>query len=172
MTTFANVNPGPSTDGLKYCSNAVIPAVESGLADSTLQGYDPIPVPYEVAVVATVELSAGANIGSNSTYIVLQTDVGSGQWYDLAWILWTGTGGQANFLLSAGVGGANVITQRTVGTAPAGSGSNQAPLGSRIRFVGKSTITGVASSSSAVSSPGNVPSHVTATIRYKLVGLR
>jgi hypothetical protein len=169
---FANAVAGPTTDGILYCSNKILPAAEADLYNASTP--DPIPLPYEVAIVASVELVVSGNPGSNSSYVVLQTDLGDGVWYDLAWCLLTSVNnGAANFLLAAGVGGANSFQQtRTVGTAPAGNGSNQCPLGARVRFVGKSSLgSGSSSSSSSSGSPGN-PLQVTAKIVYKIVGLR
>lgn len=177
--TFANATPGATTDGITYSSAAALPAAEGDLWNGVR--FDPIPVPYEAAIVASVELSVVGNPANNSAYVILQTDLGDGVWYDLAWCVWTGTTGSANFLLSAGVGGANSFQQsRAVGTAPAGNGSNQCPLGARVRFVGKATLTAgsstpgtfdSSSSSSGAGTPAAVPT-VTATIKYKLTPLR
>ncbi len=169
--TFASAIAGATTDGLPYATAKTVPAAEASLFNQTVPGlFDPIPVPYEAAVVASIELSVTGGPASNASYVVLQTDLGDGVWYDLAWCIWTGTTGSANFLLSAGVGGANVFQQtRAVGTSPSSSSSNQCPLGARIRFVGKATLGAGGSSSSG--SPGAAPI-VAATIKYKLTPLR
>jgi hypothetical protein len=133
---------------------------------------DPAPVLYTEAVLASVVLTAVGSLTSNTTYVVLQTDLGDGVWIDVAWCVWTGLSGSVTFVLSGGVAGANSFQQsRASGTAPGSNGSNQIPLGGRIRFVGKSTIN--SSSSSPSPSPGPAPlPGVAVTIRFKLLGLR
>lgn len=101
----------------------------------------------------------------------MQTDLGDNVWYDVAWAQWAVVAGQGNFLICGGVAGANAFQQtRAVGAAPGSSGSNQCPLGGRIRFVGKWT----GSSSSSSSSPGGLVAigQVSITVRYKVLGLR
>lgn len=167
MTTFANTTVTPGTDGIYYAKGAVMPGAEADLFSGGA-GYDPAPLPYEAAVVASVELSIAGTFTANTTYVVLQTDLGDGVWFDLAWCVWSALTGSANFLLSAGATGANAFQQtRAVGTAPASNGSNQCPLGGRIRFVGKSSLTQSSSSSGSPGNPG-----VTVTIKYKLTPLR
>jgi hypothetical protein len=120
-----------------------------------------VPTPFHQAVVAIVQLSVAGGPASNSTYIVMQGDLGDGVYVDLAWAVWTGTSGAATFLLAAGVAGAAGFQQtRAAGTAPASSGSNQCPVPGRIRFVGRAVLTG-----------GSSPA-VTATIKYRELGLR
>ena len=131
----------------------------------------PTPVPglYGQAILASVELSIQGSVNSNTAYVVLQTDVGDGIWYDVAWCSWNGTTGQVNFALCGGAFTCNSFQQRASGTAPAGNNANQISLGGRIRFVGKASVTG--SSSSSSSGPGVTPA-VLCTIRYKIMGLR
>ncbi len=168
MPVFANINVTPAKDGLPYADAALMPALEADLFNRTaLSPYDPIPILYEAAIVAAVEFSVQGTFTGNSCYVVLQTDLGDGVWFDLAWCISTLTSGTANFLLSAGVGGANSFQQtRASGTAPSSNSSNQCPLGGRVRFVGKASITGAGSSSSGAG-PG-----VLVTIKYKLTPLR
>lgn len=151
-----------TTDGVPYSSAFVVPATN---ADNDLfngQGADPAIVGATEACLAVVALTIAGGPATNSTYVVLQTDMGDGTWVDCAWCVTTSTSnGTLTFCLSAGVAGANAFQQsRAAGTAPGSSGSNQVPLGARIRFVGKAALTG-----------GAAPS-VTATIKYKLLGLR
>lgn len=103
----------------------------------------------------------------------MQMDFGDGTWVDMCWCFWNGVQGAATFVMSNGIAGANVFQQsRNAGQVPLtsagvqGSGSNQLTLGGRIRFVGKTTMTGGSSSAPGVST------QVTATIRYRLQSLR
>lgn len=172
MSAFANAVAPPQTDGAKYTTDLVMPALEGDLFNQALPRVSPIPVLYGQAIVATIELSVTGSPSAQTTYVVLQTDLGDGVWYDLAWCLWLGTSGSKNFLLAAGMDGANAVQQtRDAGTAPASSDSVQVPLGGRIRFVGKSSISSGSGDSSSSSSAGDVQ-QVTCSIRYKILGLR
>jgi len=176
MSAFANAFSGPQSDGMPYCTNKAVPAAENDLYNfqpSVPPGKDPVEVLYGEAIVAIVVLTAAGSIQSQTTFIVLQTDLGGGNWIDVAWITWTGTTGSATFVLSGGAHGANAFQQdRATGTAPnPTSGSRQFPLGGRIRFVGKSSINATAQASSSSSSSAGGPS-ISCTIRHKLLGLR
>lgn len=173
MSIYANIAPNPPYDGLVYASAARVPAAEGDVGNQTGKLAPPVPVLYGEACLAIVELSIVGTLTTNTTYIVMQTDLGDGTWIDLAWCTWTGITGVANFVLSGGVAGANSFLQRVSGVAPSPvNGDNQIPLGGRIRFVGKSSVTTTSSSSSARSSaPGVVPG-VQVSILYKLLGLR
>jgi hypothetical protein len=95
--------------------------------------------------------------------------MGDGVWVDMNWVFWSGTQGTAIFVMSNGIAGANSFQQsRGAGAVPTpqANGSNQMVLGGRIRFVGKTIMTGGSSGA-----PG-VPAQVTATIRYRLLGMR
>jgi hypothetical protein len=172
MATFAPIQIAKEADGIVYSQGELMPAAEADLV--TVLGppsQSPIVVPYHAAIVAAVELSITPGYSTNSTYVVLQSDLGDGNWFDLAWCVWTGVTTSANFLLSAGVGGANAFQQsRAVGTAPSGSGSNQCPLGGRVRFVGKSALTGTPASSSG--SSGLLQNGAFCNIVYRILGLR
>ncbi len=166
---MANIFPAPSNDGVTYASSKVMPALEGDLFNGPDVNQDPLSVVYQEACVASVNFAVTGGPSSNSTYVVMQTRLADGTWFDVAWCLWTGTQGQASFWLSSGVAGANAFQQsRAVGTAPSSSGSNQCCLGGQVRFVGKSTL---GASSSSSSSPGQ-PLQVTVTITAKLLGLR
>lgn len=160
--TFATATIGAQTDGLPYATGAVMTTSEASLFNQTPPGLlDPVPLPYEAAVAAVVEMTVTGTPDATSAYVVAQTDLGDGVWLDVAWCLCTATSGTVTFLLSAGVAGAGVFQQtRAAGTAPGSSGANQCVLGGRIRFVGKATFTN-----------GTSPK-VTVTIRYRLLGLR
>ncbi len=165
----ANIVPAAETDGTLYSSAIPLTPNEADLwGGAGAQGPDPIPTSYGAAIIAIVQLSINGNIIGNSTYVVLQMDLGDGAWVDLNWLVWTSTTGSATFVLSNGVAGANTIQQsRNAGAVPnpQTNGSNQLCLGGRLRFVGKAQMTGGSSSS-----PG-VTTQVTATIRYKLLPL-
>ena len=169
MTVFASGQPAASLDGIPYATAAALPGAEGDLFNlSSPPFFDPVPVVYDCGILAIVQLTANNNPSSNSAYVILQTDLGDGVWVDVAWCIWTGTSGTVTFVLSGGVAGANSFQQsRATGTAPSSNSSNQMLLGGRIRFVGKATIGANASSSS-----GQAGTSVTATIKYKLLGLR
>jgi hypothetical protein len=164
----ANITPAPPKDGLPYAVNAAVPTSESDLFN---QGAVTDPTPallYGSAISAVVEFTAGPG-ATAPTYCVLQTEWADGVWVDVAFCLWQGTSGSAQFVLSAGSDGANAFQQtRQPGTPPAGNGSNQCPLGGRIRFVGQSGKGAGASPSSP--SAGAVPMQV--SIRWKRLALR
>lgn len=171
MPTFANITPTAIVDGVIYASSVPLTSTEADLYNGTaITGQDPVQVAYGQAIVAVVQLSINGIITSNSTYVVMQTDLGDGVWIDVAWCFYNQTQAPAKFVLSGGGVGAinNAFQQsRNSGSVPSpqASGSNQMPLGGRVRFVGKTVMTGGSSSA-----PGT-PTAVTATIRYKLLGL-
>lgn len=166
-TTYANILPVQEVDGLAYASATPVTSTEADLFNQS----QPNPgLPFQQAVFAVVQLTASGNPASQTTYVVMQTDLGDGVWIDLAWCVATHTSGTQTFALSAGAFVGNALQQsRALGTAPASSGSNQLPLGGRIRFTGKTAIGG--SSSSSLSS-GQTGPQVTATIKYRALGLR
>lgn len=166
MTAFANTTPAPGTGGMPYATGTPVTGTEADLFNQARPPFfDPVPVPSEhEAVLAVIQLAISGNVSSNTTYIVLQTDLGDGLFVDVAWIQWNGTSGNATFVISAGGSQGRAIQMtRTAGTSPGASGSNQIPLGGRIRFVGKASL-GVGSSSSS-SSPQSIGG-VSATIKY------
>jgi hypothetical protein len=170
MPAFTTGQSSLGADGVLYCKGFLVQGAEGDLFNG--QGQAPVAIPYHEAVSAEVFLTVQGVLLSNTTYILLQTDFGDGNWFDVAWSTWTGIAGNAFFYLSAGVAGSNSFQQsRAVGAAPSPvNGSNQCCLGGRIRFAGKSTFTGgVVSSSSGM--PG-ITNGVLATIRYRLLGLR
>lgn len=171
-TTPINLIPTAPTDGIAYATSVPLTSTEAVLGDA-LEVPTIIPTTYGEAVVAVVQLTANGIVVGNSTYVVLQQDMGNGVWVDLCWCFWTGVQGSATFVFSNGIAGANVFQQsRNSGQVPLasggaqGSGSNQMTLGGRLRFVGKTVMTGGSSSAPGVSTS------VTATIHYKLLALR
>jgi hypothetical protein len=161
--TFANATLTTPTDGIPYATGKVLPSTEADLANVTaLDEPTPVPLTYHAALLVLVKLVIAGGPASNTTYVVLQTDTGDGNWLDLAWCVTTSvSNGTLLFFFSAGVAGANAVAQtRANGSAPVSTGSNQAVLGARFRVIGQATLSG-----------GTSPS-VTATVRFKLVPLR
>jgi hypothetical protein len=131
--------PAALTDGIVYANSIVMPTAN---ADTDLG--TPIPVAYNQAALAEVFLTIAGGPATNSTFVVMQTDMGDGNWIDVAWMVTTATAnGTLIFFLSGGVAGAGAFQQtRVAGAAPASNNANQMPLGGRIRFVGKTALTG------------------------------
>lgn len=173
MATYANIKPLSDSDGVIYATSVPLTSTEADLYN-TVGGIgnpnvDPIVVPYGQSIQAVVQLVVSGAPGGNLTYVVMQSDLGDGVWVDVCWCLYTQTNNPGTFVFTAGAGGAvnNSFQQsRTTGNAPASSGSNQMILGSRIRFVGKSVLSG----GSSYSQGGFAG--VLATIRYRILGLR
>jgi hypothetical protein len=167
-----NIFPTASTDGVLYANAVPLTSTEAVLGDG-VEVATLVPVSFGQAISAVIQLSINGIIVGNSTYIVLQMDMGNGVWVDLNWLFWNQTQGTATFVFSNGIAGATTFQQtRNSGQVPLtsagvqGNGTNQLTLGGRIRFVGKTLMT--AGSSSA---PG-VTTAITATIHYRLLGLR
>lgn len=170
MPTFANITPNAASDGILYSDSATLTSTEADLfnGSTAIDAVDPIPVLYGQSLQAVVKLTVTGNPAGNSTYVVLQTDLGDGTWIDVAWCFWNGTQGMATFVLSAGgVGEINNAFQqvRQSGSVPnpQANGTNEMILGGRCRFVGRTSLSG---GSSAVGGFAGVR----ATIRYKLYG--
>lgn len=159
--TYANINPAAVTDGIPYATAQVLTGTEADIYNNTTPTPDPVGIAYWRSILATLTLSITGAPDAQSTYVVMQTDLGDGVWVDVAWIVWTGTSGSAVFALAGGALASSlaVVQSRAVGTAPGTNGSNQLPLGGRVRFVGKSTFTN-----------GTAPA-VAATLKYKGTGL-
>jgi hypothetical protein len=166
----ANIVPTAGSDGVVYSNAVPLTLNEADLfGGSGAQLPDPIPTEYGAAIIAVVQLSINGIIVANTTYVVMQVDLGDGVWIDANWAVFTQNQGTATFVFSNGVAGAGTFQQiRNPGQPPSPQsiGSNQIPLGGRIRFIGKSTFTGGSSSLAGVTTA------VSATIRYKLLGLR
>ncbi len=170
--TAANIIPTALTDGIPYATSVPLTSTEAVLGDALLTPVL-IPTTFNEAISAVVKLTANGVITGNSTYVVLQMDMGDGTWVDLCWCFWNNVTGNATFVFSNGIAGANVFQQsRNSGQVPVnssgvqGNGSNQMTLGGRLRFVGKSSMTGGSSAT-----PGTSTS-ITATITYRLQPLR
>jgi hypothetical protein len=140
MATYANIFPAAETGGITYVSGVSLPTTEADLLSPAV----PVPLPYKCGLSVGVELTITGAPASNTSYVVLQTDFGDSVWYDVAWCLLTSTSNATyDFLLSAGIGGANAFQMsRTNGSAPSSSSSNQCLLGPRIRFTGQKALSG------------------------------
>ena len=170
MVAF-NITPTASEDGVKYSVDVPVTSTEADLAGGTgSAGPAPFPTSFGQAIVAVVRLAIEGFITGNSTYVVMQMDVGGdGVWVDMNWLFWNQVQGNATFVFSNGVAGALTVQQsRNSGQVPQPQaiGSNQLALGGRIRFVGKHVPTGGSSSTVGVNQ------QVTVNITYKLLGLR
>lgn len=165
-----NIVPIAETDGIPYCTAVPLTATEADLGDSA-NAPAPIPVIYGQVIVAVVSLTINGFITGNSTYVVMQTDLGNGVWVDVAWLFWNSTQAPGTFVLcGGGLGAMNNAFQQSRGSGqvpnPQANGSNAVPLGGRVRFVGQTKMT-----SGSSSAPG-VSTAVTATITYKLMSPR
>ncbi len=172
MVTTAAITPTAMTDGVAYATAVPLTNNEASLGDALVTPAL-IPTTYNEAIAATVVLTVTGYITAASTYVVMQMDLGDGNWIDMCWCFWNGSQGSATFFMSNGIAGANVVQQtRQSGQVPVtsggtqGNGSNQLTLGGRIRFVGKCNMAGGSSSVSGT------PTAVAATIYYKLLPLR
>ena len=167
MTT-ANIIPTAGTDGITYCTSVPLTTTEAVLGDAA-QVPTVIPTTIGEAISAVVVLTVTGIVTGNSTYVVLQMDMGDGVWVDLNWCFWNGNQGSATFVFSNGIAGANVFQQTRQSNGvpnPQSNGSNQMTLGGRLRFVGRTAMTGGSSSVSGT------PTAVSATIKYRLLPLR
>jgi len=147
---LANIVPTAGSDGIPYCTNVPLTTTEAHLGD-LIKSPDPIAVEYGQVIEAVVRFTVNGLLTGNLTYVVLQTDMGDGNWIDVAWIVSTLSQGTATFVIAAGgLGIWNTVIQqsRTVGQPPTpqSNGSNAIPLGGRVQFVGKATSTGGSSS--------------------------
>ncbi len=168
MVTYANAVPTPETDGIPYGTNVPLTSTEADLGDGLLTP-DPIATTFGEAIAAIIKLTVNGIVTGNTTYVVMQMDMGDGTWVDMNWIVWTGNQGSATFVMSNGIAGANTFQQsRNSGQPPTpqSSGQNQLALGGRIRFVGKSQFVGGSSSLAGLTTS------VLATIKYRLQAVR
>lgn len=169
MTAFANITPTALTDGMVYATSVPVTPTEAVLGDAA-KTLAIIPVAEGQTIVAVVQLSTNGHLTGNNTFIFLQTDLGDGNWVDVAWCQFTDTDrdpkNPALFVLCGGGIGAmnNAFRQRTTGSAPSSqaNGSNAVPLGGRCRFTGIAFLVGGSSSIA-----GSVP-QPQVTITFKL----
>lgn len=165
MPAFSIV-PTAESDGVLYANAVPLTSTEASLGDA-LKTPAIIAVVAGQTIVAVVRLTVNGIITGNSTYIVMQTDLGDGTWIDVAWLFWNSTQAPGTFVLcGGGLGAMNNAFQQSRNSGqvptPQASGSNAVPLGGRVRFVGKTVMTGGSSIAAGVTSL------VTATITYRL----
>lgn len=168
MTTYANIITTPLTDGIVYCKSIPLVFNEASLGDG-LKTPDPIAIVEGQTIIAIVQLVNNGHVTNNNSYVFMQTDLGDGNWVDVAWCQFTKAdqSTQALYVLSGGgIGAMNNAfgPQRNAGSPPStpGNGSNAVPLGGRVRFTGFGNSTG-GSSSVAGTFAGTF-----ATITYRL----
>jgi hypothetical protein len=164
----ANILPTPLTDGIPYATGVPLVTTEADLGDG-LKTPRPIAVVEGQTVVAVVQLTTQGHVSGNNSYVFMQTDLGDGNWIDVAWCQFTKTDQYAPALFVLCGGGLGAMNnafgpQRQPGSAPSaqGSGSNAVPLGGRVRF------TGFGTSSGGSSSLAGTYSGTFATITYRL----
>ena len=171
--SFAPITPAIANDATPY---AVASAVPSTNADNDLfnQGTgqlladDPVITGYADMLTAIVELWATGSPTSGAVWVILQGDLGDGQWVDVAWVLVAsaaslGTSAAAPSVWLLGTGGFTGCAfnqTRAAGATPVATGINAAPLCSRYRFVGRAQ------------PAGGVNPAVLTTIRYRKQGIR
>jgi hypothetical protein len=174
MTQFASINIPGAGPGVYYCRNKLIPSIEGDLANIGDQMPDPITISYAQGISAVVELSTQGAVIAQTSYVVMQGDMGDGVWFDMAWINYS-TLTPINFMLFDGMPTSGVLQQQTraVGTAPTPTtGSNQMPLPHRVRFIGKANVNAGSSSSSLSSGVIALTPGVLCNVLYKLVAPR
>lgn len=166
MATYSNIIPTPEVDGVPYSAAVPITGTEADLGDS-VSTPSPISVQMGLVIVAVVSLTVRGYVTANTTYVVMQVDMGDGVWVDVAWVVWTANQGSATFVMYGGgnSGSGSFQQSRQAGNPPTpqANGSNTVPLAGRVRFVGKSIFAGGSSSISGSSTS------VLATIKYKLL---
>jgi hypothetical protein len=167
MAIPINITPTAGTDGISYGTNVPLVSTEADLTDGLLTP-DPIAVEYGQIIVAVAKLTINGIVTGNTSYIILQTDMGDGVWIDVAWIVTTFNQGIVTFVLcGGGLGAQNNAFQQTrqpgAVPTPQSNGSNVVPIAGRIRFVGKSSFVGGSSSLAGLTTS------VLATIKYKLM---
>ena len=162
----ANIIPTAESDGVVYANAVPLTSTEAALGDGLVTPAV-ISVVAGQTIVAVVRLTINGIITANSTYVVMQTDLGDGTWIDVAWLFWNSTQVPGTFVLcGGGLGAMNNAFQQSRNSGqvpqPQANGSNAVPLGGRVRFVGKTVMAGGSSSAAGVSTS------VSVTITYKL----
>lgn len=162
----ASITPTAPTDGIVYADAVPLTSTEAVLGDAA-EVPTVVPVADGQTIVAVVNLNVNGFTTSNSTFVFLQTDLGDGTWIDVAWCFFNKVQGSSTFVLcGGGLGAMNNAFQhsRNSNSAPAtqANGSNQFPIGGRVRFTGFTRMTGGSSIAAGASSI------VTATITYRL----
>lgn len=165
MPTYANIDMRPRFDGIVYASSVPMTSTEADLWNGS--GPHPIPIDIGEAMQAVVQLIQQGGMTGQNSYVIMQTDLGDGVWIDVAGIVYTNVNVPGTFLLSGGIAGNNAFQQsRQVGGFPAANFSNAMVMGGRVRFVGKTTLTGGSSAAAGVTAG------MLATVTYKKLTFR
>lgn len=154
------------TDGIVYAASVPLTPTEAALGDARQVAAE-IPVIDGQTIVASVKLTVSGYVVANSCFVFMQTALGDGTWVDVAWCYFNGNQGTSCYVLCGGGLGAmnNAFTAgRQSGAAPTiqANGSNQMPLGGRVRFTGFAKFAGGSSNVSGTATS------VSATITYRL----
>lgn len=173
MPTFANIVTTAETDGIVYANAVPITPTEGVLGDNA-QVPTIIPIAEGQTLVATIKLWSTGHLTGNNTYVFLQTDLGDGNWVDVAWCRFTDTdtlvGNPATFVICGGGLGAmnnafGPLRRTSSPPSTQASGSNAMPLGGRCRFTGFGILSG-GSSSAAGLNTGNPACTITYRIQH------
>src|SRR5690349_8827934 len=116
MAATVSITPLAFTDGILYANAVPLTSTEadvSGSSDSNtpVQTVSPFSTKYGEAIAAVIQLSINGYVTGNSTYIVMQMDMGDGVWIDMNWLFWNQVQGTATFVFSNGIAGANTFQQ-------------------------------------------------------------
>lgn len=161
-----SITPTVLTDGLLYANAVPLTFNEASLGDN-LKTPDPIAMVEGQTIIGIVKLTANGHITGSNAFVFLQTDLGDGNWVDVAWCNTRMTDGTATFVLcGGGIGAENNAFGpiRQFGSAPAtqANGSNTMPIGGRCRF------TGFGLSVGGSSSLAGTFASIQATITYRI----
>lgn len=164
---FLNIIPTSMIDGVVYALATPLTSVEADLWNNL--GPDPFPVTFGQYVVAVVQFTPQGGPISLNAFVAMQTDMGDGNWVDAAIVSTTERQSPSTYVLCAGAtltGASITMVQQTrkLSQMPNASTDNISPLMGRVRFTGKSILTGFSSNSPLG------PWNVTATITYKVLG--
>jgi hypothetical protein len=163
---FTTARSATQTGGVPYATTVAVPTTnaDNDLGNAPGNLASPVATVFAQVLAAEVQIILGGTIGANAgSFVVLQTDMGDGNWYDVAWCqTTTTTPGTLNFYFQVGLQNVNAVIQqsRVVGAAPASNGTNAIALGGRFRFVGRNQLSG-----------GAAPT-MTVNIKYWPFGIR
>src|SRR5690348_8330431 len=96
-----NITPLAPVDGVQHANASPLTSTETSLGNTGTP--DPIPVVEGQEVFAIVKVTVNGIVTSQTTYVVMQTDLnGDGNWVDVAWLVDTHTQGSAVWVLTGG----------------------------------------------------------------------
>lgn len=168
----ANITPQAPTDGIAYAVGVPVTPTEAVIGDGLVVTDQVVPIAEGETIVAIVKMWSTGHLTANNTYVFLQTDLGDGNWVDVAWCRFTATDRLSDnpetfVLCGGGVGAMNNAfgPMRRTSSAPATqtNGSNAMPLGGRCRFTGFGTLGGGSSSAAGLNT-----GHPVCTITYRV----